>query len=93
MTILARTRTVATRPTRVSPAKPLPFGDGIDPTPAALPRQATKPAPIVRDEYRPAAQSFAPAVDDRTWAEVNLHDVFEMKPAPPFWGRLEAMGR
>ena len=33
MSILARTRTVATKPTRTTPAKPLPFGAGIEPTP------------------------------------------------------------
>jgi hypothetical protein len=37
MTILARTRTVATRPTRVSPIKPVPFGLGIFATTAAAP--------------------------------------------------------
>jgi hypothetical protein len=37
MTILARTRTIATRPTRVSPIKPVPFGLGIFATPAPTP--------------------------------------------------------
>jgi hypothetical protein len=33
MSILARTRTVATKAPRNTPAKPLPFGDGIEPAP------------------------------------------------------------
>jgi hypothetical protein len=164
MTILARTRTVATRQPRNMPAKPLPFGAGLEePKPVRvipassadapvwassvqkmlkslrysfsaqdaarawiesrgtikacplidrgdwdavdnlvammrrpLPRKApaTKPAPVptVPADHRPSIAPFSPDPADRTWAEINLREVFETKPAPPFWDRLEAMG-
>jgi hypothetical protein len=61
--------------------------------PRATKPKPGKPAPIARDEHRPAVEPFYPDLVDRDWADATLRGASKMEPALPFWGRLEAMGR
>jgi hypothetical protein len=90
MTILARTRTVAIRPTRVSPAKPRPFGEGIE-EPKPLP-DSHAGAPVWASALRKMLTSLRYNVSARDAARAWIESRGTIKACPVIdrgdWRRL-----